>query len=193
MNTREHILEQIKQNKPASGQLPDIPSFAGRYPSLIETFVVQADLAGSTTFLISDHREISDHIDRKFPNAGQIISCIEGFKGSFELSEQMSPRDLQPIDVAVISSSLGVAENGTVWLTEEDCQLRILPFITQHLVVVIAAKNIVENMHHAYQKLKTDETGFGVWAGGPSKTADIEQTLVVGAQGARSLNILIIK
>ena len=84
-----------------------------------------------------------------------------------------------------------MAENGSIWVAESSMINRLLPFICQHLVLVLERKDIVATMHHAYQQLNTFKEGFGVFIAGPSKTADIEQSLVIGAHGARSLVVYV--
>ena len=63
------------------------------------------------------------------------------------------------------------------------------PFICQHLVINV--KKTVPHMHAAYEELGKVNSGFGLFLSGPSKTADIEQSLVIGAHGARSLTVVI--
>jgi L-lactate dehydrogenase complex protein LldG len=92
--------------------------------------------------------------------------------------------------LAVIQGEIGVAENGTIWVPESNMLNRALPFITQHLVLVLDKNNIVANMQQAYDKLE-GVGNYGVFIAGPSKTADIEQSLVIGAHGARSMMVLI--
>jgi L-lactate dehydrogenase complex protein LldG len=99
---------------------------------------------------------------------------------------------LEPVHKAYIKASIGVAENGAVWIKESQMINRLLPFICQHLVIVLEKEQIVSTMHHAYQQINTFEEGFGVFLAGPSKTADIEQSLVIGAHGARSLTVYLI-
>ena len=84
-----------------------------------------------------------------------------------------------------------VAENGTVWLTEAALGQRIIPFICQHLAVLVEASTIVPTMHEAYSVIGKGDYGFGVFIGGPSKTADIEQSLVLGAHGPLSMTVFI--
>ncbi len=96
------------------------------------------------------------------------------------------------VEKAFIRGSIGVAENGSIWLYESQMVNRLLPFICQHLVLVIEKKNIVATMHQAYQQIDAGKEGFGVFIAGPSKTADIEQSLVIGAHGARSLTVYLI-
>ena len=96
---------------------------------------------------------------------------------------------LAEIQVLEIDGEFGVAENGAIWLTEDAFPHRVAPFICQHLVIHV--KKIVPHMHAAYEELGNMNAGFGLFLAGPSKTADIEQSLVIGAHGARSLTIVI--
>ena len=48
-------------------------------------------------------------------------------------------------------------------------------------------------MHAAYQQLNGQNFDYGLFLSGPSKTADIEQSLVIGAQGAMSLTVILYK
>jgi L-lactate dehydrogenase complex protein LldG len=99
---------------------------------------------------------------------------------------------LEPVHKAFIKAGIGVAENGAVWVKESQMINRLLPFICQHLVIVLEKEKLVSTMHHAYQKINSFEEGFGVFIAGPSKTADIEQSLVIGAHGARSLTVYLL-
>ena len=94
---------------------------------------------------------------------------------------------------AYIKGTVAVAENGAVWVYESQMKNRLLPFICQHLVLVIDKKDIVATMHDAYDKINVGDEGFGVFIAGPSKTADIEQSLVIGAHGARSTAVYVVE
>ena len=87
---------------------------------------------------------------------------------------------------------LGVAENAAVWLSESQVVHRAAPFLAQHLALVLSRENIVWNMHQAYERIRIDSEGFGLFVAGPSKTADIEQSLVIGAHGPRSLTVFLL-
>ena len=95
------------------------------------------------------------------------------------------------LELAIVSASLAVAENGAVWITEDLVQERVLPFIAQHLALIIRPENIVPTMQEAYEQIGNAAYGFGTFIAGPSKTADIEQSLVLGAHGPKSLLVFI--
>ena len=99
---------------------------------------------------------------------------------------------MQDVDVAILQARFGVAENGAVWVTEEDIKIRVLPFIPEHLVALLYTKDIVPTMHQAYERIGTEDYSFGAFIAGPSKTADIEQSLVLGAHGPKSMTILLL-
>ncbi len=83
----------------------------------------------------------------------------------------------------------GVAENGAIWVTDADVKHRAIYFIVQHLALILPTDQIVHNMHQAYERATVGSSSLGVFISGPSKTADIEQSLVIGAHGPRSLTV----
>jgi L-lactate dehydrogenase complex protein LldG len=125
-----------------------------------------------------------------YREAKQIISRVLGIGNSnVDLTNISDPHALEPIDFAVLSGEFGVAENAAIWVTDRNLPLRALYFIVQHLALVLPAGEIVDNMHQAYERLKFNRAEFGAFIAGPSKTADIEQSLVIGAHGSRSLTV----
>ena len=86
----------------------------------------------------------------------------------------------------------GVAENAAVWVPGEALNPhRAIFVIVQHLILVVPAGQIVDNLHQAYERLQWSPKSFGIFISGPSKTADIEQSLVIGAHGARSCTVIL--
>jgi L-lactate dehydrogenase complex protein LldG len=116
---------------------------------------------------------------------------------TFDLAEVSDPHTLEDIWLAVLPGDFAVAENAAIWLPTDRLRHRVVPFLTQHLVLVVPSREVVHNMHEAYQRLTggtgrwESGVGFGVFLSGPSKTADIEQSLVIGAHGARSLHVVL--
>ena len=99
-------------------------------------------------------------------------------------------QDLNGTDVGVVYGQIGVAENGCVWIPQ-DMKEKAVCFISEYLVIVLPKSGIVNNMHEAYDRICMPETGLGTFISGSSKTADIEQALVMGAQAARGVTVVI--
>lgn len=186
MTSREKILASIAQNKPSLLTLPNVPIFEG--DGSIERFKTVLESIGGTAVEIASKADCQSMIDKHYSDLQNVASNI--VKSSVEINLETTKEILEQVDLAVIQGEIGVAENGTIWVPESNMLNRALPFITQHLVLVLDKKNIVANMQQAYQKLE-GVGRYGVFIAGPSKTADIEQSLVIGAHGARSMMVLI--
>lgn len=185
MNSREKILEKIKVIPRDPKPLPVIPNF--EFKGDIRGKFIQS-IQGNKGEVISDHG-LKDFLEiNRFE---KIICLAKGMESLSTMPLPTDPHDLSDLEVAIIQGQFGVAENGAIWLTDENLGLRALPFITEHLVIVLEEKSLVDNMHAAYQKIGDQKSGFGLFIAGPSKTADIEQSLVIGAHGAKSLRVVL--
>lgn len=116
---------------------------------------------------------------------------MKGIKADKNPDTIASAAELNGTDVGIVQGELGVAENGCIWVPQV-MKERIVCFISEELVILLDRKNIVNNMHEAYKRIEMPDYGFGAFISGPSKTADIEQALVMGAQAARGVTIIII-
>lgn len=129
--------------------------------------------------------------------AQQIVGVVPGIAldpaKRVELAAISDPHDLEQIDVAILRGEFAVAENGAVWCTDALLKHRVVYFLSQHVILLVPAHTIVHNMHEAYERLSFNQRGFGMFLAGPSKTADIEQSLVIGAHGARSLTVYLVE
>ncbi|MGD8727439.1 MAG: LUD domain-containing protein [Gemmatimonadales bacterium] len=127
-----------------------------------------------------------------YPGAECIASAVEEPpRSTLAIAADTAPTDLVRVQLAVLRGLFGVAENGAIWVDGDRLPHRALPFVAEHLVLVLAADDVVPDMHAAYARLGGWESGYGVFVSGPSKTADIEQALVIGAQGPRSLLVVL--
>ena len=189
--SKTKILAAIQKNKPSGAPLPTIPSFTIGAATPNDLFVAMVEVGGGQIIRDTDPQNLNTTIKKLFPEAKRIASPLPAVESNVDLDQILSPDELESVDIAVIRGQIGVAENGAVWVTEEDCGHRVLPFITQHLIILLKPSGIVHNMHEAYERIQVDATGFGLFIAGPSKTADIEQSLVIGAQGARSLTVVL--
>lgn len=187
MSAKDNILSAIRANKPAAKALPDLPSYTGDTADLLATFTDV--LAGSKAKVIR-RDTLTAYVQTHFTDAKTIVSTLVEVKGNLVLGNIQDPLELAEVDLAVITGKLAVAENGAIWVTEEETIVRVLPFITQHLIIVVEGP-LVPTMHEAYPLAQVGEHGFGVFIAGPSKTADIEQSLVIGAHGPRSLVVAV--
>lgn len=188
--SRDKILEQIRKNKPVELPLPELPDFREEGVDLVKKFTETVVAMPGKVLQMTENQSLANLMAEHFPGEKRVASMLPDYPGNVDLAKITHPAELDNVDLAILPARLGVAENGAVWLTEADCGHRVLPFIAQHLIVVLKKENLVQDMHEAYRHIRVDDTGFGVFIAGPSKTADIEQALVIGAQGARSLTVV---
>ncbi len=189
-NSRETILDRIRNNLPESSPLPDIPSFDAPEGDLKDMFTQTLAGVGGTVIDVPA-QDIASHLARLYPDAQQKWSGLPEYMESTLVPGQ-DPHALEMLDLAVVQGTFGVAENAAIWVEEAALPHRALAFITQHLVLVLSKQEMIWNMHQAYQRLGSTLPGFGLFISGPSKTADIEQSLVIGAQGPRSLAVILL-
>jgi hypothetical protein len=126
------------------------------------------------------------------PDARIVCSATTEVAGNRALGDLKAPVELADVDVGVVRAAFGVAETGSVWLTEDELGVNALAFLSQHLVVLLDPDRIVGNMHDAYRDRDRFDAGYGVFMTGPSATADIEGVLIHGAQGIRSLTAVLV-
>lgn len=202
MSSREDILQSIRSNTQMRYEKPDYTSLeveAVTYSNLVEHFSEMVDMVGGKAFLLGDLK-IDDVVTRRYSprrvastmtevevdGAMQKINCV-----TFNPDEVASTAELDGTDVAIVKGCIGVCENGAVWI-QQDLEQRAIYFMAEALVVLLDHRDLVNNMHEAYKRIDTGEYGYGIFISGPSKTADIEQALVLGAHGACDVMVLII-
>lgn len=194
MNSRGKILSAIANNQPPFVAAPDINFLKGEENELIEKFIRVLTAIGGEGYIVESFDEVKSILRKKFDTNKRIVTTLIELAEIAELVPLniISPHSLNDIEVAIIKAHFAVAENGSVWVTDDLMRQRVLPFICQHLAIVVDAENIVPAMYEAYKKINTAEYGFGTFISGPSKTADIEQSLVLGAHGSRSMSVFLI-
>jgi L-lactate dehydrogenase complex protein LldG len=192
MTSREQILAKVQANQPKAQPLPADLSTAFPATNPLEAFATVLTNIGGNFVEVKDFNAIKDYINMHF--AGQrIVSTLSELA---EISEQgwenQDPHTYANVDLAIINAHFGVAENAAVWITEDLMHQRAVPFICQQLAIVLSRNEIVQTMHDAYLKIGSAEYGFGSFIAGPSKTADIEQSLVLGAHGPKGMTVFVI-
>src|SRR5690554_246666 len=191
MSSKEQMLAAVRKNKPVGKGLTDLLSFPSA-EDLVGKYIKSIHLNGGSVEKLESISQGQSFIEDNFAKGIKTVSLMDGITGNVDIRGISDPHGLADVELAVIRGKVGVAENAATWVSEKDLVHRVLPFITQHLIIVLDADQMVDNMHDAYQKINFQDEGFGVFIAGPSKTADIEQALVIGAHGARSLTVFIL-
>ena len=190
MSSRDNILAAIRANKPAPRPRPDVPDFdAGRADDLLGRFTAAFKSMGGTA-LEPPPGDPLQPVRDKLAGARRVISRVPEVAGTEELDPAAQPASLADVDVAVVRAAFGVAETGSLCLTEAELGVNTLAYLAQHLVVLLDPADIVVNLHHAYGRPEFTRARYTVFHTGPSATADIEGVLIHGAQGVRSLSVL---
>ena len=194
MNSREKILEAVLKNQPETLELPDISMFKGDNNATVQKYIDIFKKIGGSAFLVDDIVAVKALINDHFDVTKRIVTTLPDLSDIAEkISSAVDPHKYEDVELAIIRAHFAVAENGAVWLTEEVMGQRIIPYICQHLAVIISAESIVPTLHEAYEIIGAGDYGFGGFIGGPSKTADIEQALVLGAHGPLTMTVFIMK
>lgn len=193
--SRSQILARLRAALPESSPLPDLPA-TGPWQTFEDPFSRFCEVlltVGGICHRVPDISAANDKLQEiaEWQDARVRVSVVDGVgDSSFDLSAVDDPHDLENVDFAVLRGNFAVAENGAIWVTDHTVKHRVLYFLPQRLSIVIPAKDIVHNMHEAYGRIEVGQNTFGAFISGPSKTADIEQSLVIGAHGARALTVL---
>jgi L-lactate dehydrogenase complex protein LldG len=194
MTSREKILEAVLKNQPPTSPLPDISMFKGADNNTVQNYIDIFKTIGGSAYLVDDVANVKALIQEHYDVTKRVITTLPELTDAAELiSSSANPHNYADVELAIIRGHFGVAENGAIWLTEEVMGQRIIPYICQHLAVIINADTIVPTLHQAYEIIGAGDYGFGGFIGGPSKTADIEQALVLGAHGPLTMAVFVVR
>jgi L-lactate dehydrogenase complex protein LldG len=197
MNTeaREQILASIRKNKPAEVPHPALRDFTQLRVegSSLDLFKKHLKEAYANYYDVNDTEDALRLIKQLHPDAKVICSATPEIEGNRKLQSTDDPHSLEDVDVGIMRARFGIAENGAVWLTQEDMIVDALGFLSQHLIILLDPNEIVGNMHGAYKRVEIEKHNYGCFMMGPSATADISAVHIDGAQGARTLNVFLMK
>jgi L-lactate dehydrogenase complex protein LldG len=216
MNARDAILAAVRRNLPRPAvPLPEMPvserkgvkhglgykEHLSRLPEvagapdvnepILPHFLRQLEAMGGRSFEVADAAAARAKVAELFPEARVICSTVTEIPGTRRIEDVRDPHDLNDVDVGVVRSPLGVAEAGAIWVTQKELVFNALGVLSQHLVVLLDPAAVVETMHNAYGQIDLAASPYGVFLAGPSATGDIEGVIIHGAQGARSLTVLL--
>jgi L-lactate dehydrogenase complex protein LldG len=217
MNPREAILATVRKNLPRPTvalpnipktdrkglktslgykehfhALPEVHSFPHEGEPILPYFRKQLDAMGGRSFEVQSAEAARAKVAELFPSAKVVCSAVPEVPGTRRVTDVHDPHELNDVDVGVVRSPLGVAEAGAIWLTQDSLVVNALAVLSQHLVVLLDPDTIVDTMHDAYGQLDLAASPYGVFLAGPSATGDIEGVIIHGAQGARSLTVLLL-
>lgn len=204
MSSRDTILKAVGLNKPSPSLLPPLDDLAVQaagpfIADLPGYFATVLTGIGGDVVAVADWSDIHEHIRQQYPDPATVHRLVTTLPEITPVADLlrpdesgMPPHALADVELAVVGAHFGVAENGAVWLTDSLLVHRAMPFIAQRLAVVLRREDLVPTMHAAYARIAAADYGFGVFVAGPSKTADIEQSLVLGAHGPKSMTVFLL-
>lgn len=204
MSSKDTILESLRRNRPGPSELPELNCAWTTYADPRAKFIEVLEAVGGKAIVARNVADLNDQLQNlpQLLTAQKVASLVPGVGSpNVDAAAVDSPHALADVDVAILHGEFAVAENAAVWITDHNMSQRVLYFLCQHLILVVPASAIVDHMHAAYARIAPasqdgrpafGEPIFGVFISGPSKTADIEQSLVVGAHGPRSLTVCLL-
>ena len=193
MSSKEDILKKYRANVREKFDMPDLSDIkAITYPDPLLQFMNMTKSVGGNAIEVENGRDVNELIRELFPDAKEIASNLPEITIATRNPDEVGrARDLNGTDVGIIRGEFGVAENACVWIPQQMKEKAVM-FIAENLVILLAKSQIVNNMHEAYKRINFNDYGYGTFISGPSKTADIAQVLVMGAQAARSATVLLL-
>ncbi len=197
ISSREAILARVRKALPQSAPLPEVRNRESWqvFEDPLTHFSEVLKMVGGAAVHVPTLAAAAEQLEQlpTWHQARIRCSFVDGIGESRGMPVQInSPVDYETVEFAVMRGELAVAENGAVWVSDDSLSHRVLYFIPQHMALVVPAGAIVNNMHEAYDRLSIGNHRYAGFISGPSKTADIEQSLVIGAHGARSLTVFLV-
>ena len=192
MTSRDEIFASIRTNKPkVERPLPTVPLFDDSGPaSLLGAFKKNLELMGGVFLDLPVAGDMVAPVQAKIANATVVCSTVPEIAGNRDIAAVRAPSDLADVDVAIVRAAFGVAETGSILLSDSDLRVNAIAYLAQHLIALLEPADIVINLHHAYRRPELRNGHYAAFHSGPSATADIEGVLIHGAQGVRSLSVL---
>ena len=194
MSNKEDILKKYRSNIHERFEMPDLSDITPiTYKEPLSQFIEMSKNVGGNIIEVKENQDINALVKELYPDAKEIASNLSEITIATRNPDTIeNAQALNGTDVGIIRGMFGVAENGCIWIPEQ-MKEKAVCFISENIVILLRKSQIVNNMHEAYKQIAFDSKydGYGTFISGPSKTADIAQVLVMGAQAARSVTILL--
>lgn len=189
---KEYLFKKLRANTREQYDMPDMNIKGITYPDTYRQFVEMTQTVGGKIVEARKADDLNALVRGLYPEARTFASNLPYITIAQRNPDNVDATDLDGTDVGIVEGAIGVAENGCVWIPQT-MKEKAVCFISEYLVILLDRQNIVNNMHEAYRRIEFDPRyEFGTFISGPSKTADIEQALVMGAQAARGLTVVIL-
>lgn len=190
---KEDLFATLRGNTYVQYDMPEMAIGGITYPDCLRQFVEMTESVGGHVLELGEGEDLNDAVRRAYPDARVFASHLPEITIAGKNPDTVAAAaDLNGTDVGIVRGELGVAENGCVWVPQT-MKEKAVCFISEYLVIVLKKTAIVDNMHEAYARIDMDPRyNFGTFISGPSKTADIEQSLVMGAQAARGVTVILV-
>ncbi len=194
MSAREDILTAVRNRLPVVPPLPLVPDFTSGPGDLVDLFTAALErLDGKVvTAPPSDIPSwLRSWLATAFPDARRFCSATDEVSGTVDpagFPDWAAPAD---VDVTVVRTPLGIAETGSILLTEKELAITTAAVLARHLVLLLDPADIVENIHVAYRHPAFEQSAYAVLLSGPSGSADIGGVTVHPAQGVTTLTAVL--
>lgn len=191
---KEDLLNKLRANTKTRYDMPAMDDLhCITYTDTYGQFVKMSQAVGGRVVEASKTDDLNQIIRSLYPDANIFASNLPYITIAQRNPDTVTEaQELNGTDVGIVEGQIGVAENACVWVPQT-MKEKAVCFISEYLVIILDKQNVVNNMHEAYKRISMDPRyNFGTFISGPSKTADIEQALVMGAQAARGVTILVL-
>ena len=202
MSAREDILNRIRKSTVPleEGAAPlSVPTPVLDFPDSVsgsELFAQMLDRVHGTVAHVMGWDGIPDEVARYLascPEVDALVSAPHPVLKSLDWGGMtVCFRAARREDVAAVSVAFaGIAETGTLVMTSGKESPTTLNFLPEIHIVVLEENRLVSAMERFWPMLEHQPRSLNLITG-PSKTADIEQTIVYGAHGPRFLHVILV-
>ena len=194
MNAREAVLAALRAARPPGEHpLPELPRFTQVEGDLLAAFQTSLAVMGGQWVRLPEGQSLGAFIRARVGDGPLIRSATDELPDFPRVDAVNHPRDLENVDVAVVRARFGVAETGSVFLSDRELRVNTIAYLAQHLIVLLDPRAIEPGIADAYLRPDFAEARYVSLMTGPSATADIEGVMIRGAQGVRSLTVVFAK
>ncbi len=187
---RNSILDAVRKNQPPPQPMPKIPRFHATAPDDHVTLFSKGVARMAGVVIADDVGDMDSFLRKRYPDAKVFCSAISEYEGTMRPSSLNHWSEASAIDVCVLRSPMGVAETGSILLSDIELQVHTIAFLAHDLVVLLDPKEIVDNIHSAYEHPYFKSRPYSLLMTGPSGSGDIGGITVHPAQGVKTLTVI---